>query len=159
MKGVNHPESGPNPAQQQHVDSTDVNRMSDKYLKSRLVGNPNGRKPMFIDVPSDSFHDMMNKVSRIQQDFVKLPARLRSRFLNSPGVLLAFVDNPDNRREAVGLGLIHDPELLYQIESERAAKRAPKVQQTELNPLPLKADLEAQPEYKGGKPPKTPSIP
>jgi len=50
-----HPESGPNPTQQNQLNETDINRMSAKYLRTRLAGNPNGRKPMFINVPSATF--------------------------------------------------------------------------------------------------------
>lgn len=153
-KGGTHPVSGPNPAQQHHLDSTDINRITAKHLVQRAQGNPQGRKPMFIEVSSASFHDMMNRVSRIKEDFDRLPARLRQRFLNSPGVLLAFTEDPANRREAVSLGLIEDPELLYQIEAEKASKRPIKPVQVELVP---RVDPEANPGYKAPREPKTPS--
>jgi len=149
-----HPESGPNPVPQSDVERTDINYMSTKHLQARMQGNPNGRKPMFIDVPSLSFHEMMNKVATIREDFASLPARIRGRFYNDPHVLLSFIEKPENRREAVRLGLIHDPELSYQMERERQQKAAQKVEQTSLVP---QADPEAQPSYKAPKGPKTPS--
>jgi len=54
------------------------------------------------------------------------------------------------------MGLIHDPELAYAIEQESARKRPTEVQQDLTEPLPLKADPEAQPARtppKGGKTP------
>lgn len=148
-----HPVSGPNPTQQNQVAETDINKMSAKYLKTRAIGNPNGRKPMFIDVPSASFHEMMNTVVRIQETFARLPARIRSKFMYNPVVLLSWLEQPDNRREAVKLGLIDDPELAYRMEQEKAAKAAPApVQETLIH----KADPESQPAYKGAQAPKTP---
>lgn len=149
-----HAESGPvNPTVQSQVSETDINAMSAKYLKSRMAGNPQGRKPMFIEVPSASFHEMMNKVARIRQDFERLSAKLRRRFMDDPGVMLAFVENPDNREECVKLGLIDDPELAYEIEARARAKSA-KVEQQSLVP---KADPEAQPSYKAPEGARTPS--
>jgi len=151
-----HPESGPNPTQQNQLNETDINRMSAKYLRTRLAGNPNGRKPMFINVPSATFHDMMNKVVQIQDQFQRLSANIRRKFMNNPTVMLSWLENPDNRREGVKMGLIHDPELAYAIEQESARKRPTEVQQDLTEPLPLKADPEAQPARtppKGGKTP------
>jgi len=145
-KGV-HPASGPNPTIQADRQHTDINLMSEKYLKTRLGGNPNGRKPMFIDVPSLSYHEMLNKVVKIQSDFDSLPARLRGRFHNNPTTMLAFIEQPENRRECVKLGLIDDPELKYQIEME--SKLHEKVKQEKLfNEAKLKADDESNPHKK-----------
>lgn len=151
-KGM-HPVSGPNPTQQSQLPETDINMMSAKYLKSRMAGNPNGRKPMFIEVPSASFHEMMNTVMRMRDDFSRLSAKVRAKFMNDPGVMLAWLENPDNRREGVRMGLIDDPELAYNMEQERLRKTALKVEQTDSVP---RADPEAQPGYKGSKDPKTP---
>lgn len=148
-----HPESGPNPTQQSQIVETDINKMSAKYLRTRMAGNPNGRKPMFIDVTAVSFHDMMNKVVRIQESFLSLSAKIRMKFMNNPTVMLSWLEVPENRREAVRMGLIDDPELAYQMEVEKARKAAPIVEQTSIVP---KADNEAQPAYKGSKEPKTP---
>lgn len=38
--------------------------------------------------------------------FNALPARIRNRFVNDPAELLSFLRNPENREEAIYLGLI-----------------------------------------------------
>lgn len=37
---------------------------------------------------------------------MSLPAELRKRFRNDPGMLLAFLEDPQNRAEAESLGLV-----------------------------------------------------
>lgn len=156
-----HPVSGPNPTQQNQLNETDINKMSAKYLRTRLAGNPNGRKPMFITVPSATFHDMMNKVVQIQDQFQRLSANIRRKFMNNPTVMLSWLENPDNRREGVKMGLIDDPELAYAMEQEAASKKATqegfKFQVPEpLLDQSLRPDPEAQPSRtppKGGKTP------
>lgn len=118
MARTYHPESGPNPTDQAAAESQDISKMAAKHLKARLAGNILGRVPIFMEVPSASFHDMLNKVVQIQSDFHSLPSKIRAKFMNNPNTLLSFVQNPDNHVESVRLGLIDDPETLYHLQME-----------------------------------------
>lgn len=129
---------------QQHLrDDADINKMSDKLLKQRMLGNAAGRKPFFGVVPSETYHEMMNKVALIDEQFAKLPARMRTRFRNRPEFLLRFLADETNRKEAIKMGLIEVPPDLrddgQQVDLEEEARKAGE---------PAKADEEAQPRFK-----------
>lgn len=119
--GVHRP-SGVSRTVQADAEKGDINRMASRLFRQRLQGDPNGRKPQFMEVPSESFHEMLNKVTKIQENFRNIPARVRARFANSPAVLLDWLKNPENRREGVKMGLIYDPELARELEMDEERK-------------------------------------
>ncbi len=57
-----------------------------------------------------SFHESMNIVTKSQENFALLPAKIRTKFDNNPAKLLQFLDNPENALEAASLGLIKKTE-------------------------------------------------
>lgn len=66
--------------------------------------------PIYADFTSvDDFLDAQTKLKEAAERFDQLPARIRSRFRNSPAELLMFVLNENNREEAIELGLIPKP--------------------------------------------------
>lgn len=154
-----HPESRVSRTIQSDAEVGNINAMAAKYFKQRLKGNPDGRQPMFIDVPSESFHEMLNKVTAIQETFRRIPARLRARFANSPAVLMDWLKDPQNRVEAVRMGLINDPEIAAQLQqaafqaSQEAARRQADdpFDQVDLVDEADKADSPVKP---GSKPPQ-----
>jgi len=131
--------------QQQFKDEADINHITEQYLKKGQLGNPNAtRQPIFGDFSSTSFQEMQNKIIDAEQAFAALPGRLRARFQNSPFQLLRFCENPNNKKEAIRLGLIEpDPE------PTPAGQQVLKL--AEMPPVP-KADPEAQPPFKGARP-------
>lgn len=98
--------------QQAPAQAADINNIVGMHLKGpgRMglpIGNPHASQSMrFIDVPSESYHDMLNRVSRIDAMFQDLPSRVRSRFRNNAGLLLQYVEDPANRDGAIKLGLV-----------------------------------------------------
>jgi len=157
-----HPHSNEVRTVQSDAEAGNINNMAGRVLQARMRGNPDGRKPMFMEVPSESFHEMLNKVTQVQHTFQRIPARIRSRFANSPAVMMDWLQNPDNRIEAVKLGLIDDPEIRAQLEeaASQAARMAARRRsndpfedesQLDLEEEANKADEEAQPSH---KPPK-----
>lgn len=56
-----------------------------------------------------SFHEALQAQLDAREAFMALPARVRRRFENDPGVLLDFLADPNNRSEAVELGLLTAP--------------------------------------------------
>lgn len=139
--------------QQHFKDETEINHIVRKYLK----GHPlpvTTKTAMFGDFPSMDFHEMKNAIADIDSQFAALPAKLRGRFKNDPYQLIRWMENPDNAKEAVKLGLIpangpeYDPDAILkaheQLDLEREAEK--------LESEAKKADPEAQPSH--GKPPK-----
>lgn len=59
----------------------------------------------FTNVPD--FHAAMNLVRQAQEEFVRVPANIRARFLNDPQEFMNFFENPDNYTEALKLGLVN----------------------------------------------------
>jgi phage internal scaffolding protein len=52
------------------------------------------------------YHSALNKINATMDDFMALPAQLRVRFGHDPVQLLEFLENDQNRDEAIQLGLI-----------------------------------------------------
>lgn len=103
--------------QQNFVSETDINVKMARHMRgpnAQLpLGNPgpNARQGRFMDMPSESFHEMLNRVTDARHQFMNLPAKVRTRFQNDPYQLLRFLENPANRPEAERLGLV-DPKYV-----------------------------------------------
>lgn len=148
--------------QQHFKDQADAGQRIRKHMATsgrfgQPIGDPNAtRQPRFLDLSSsDSYHDMLNRVTQINSMFGALPARIRTQFQNRPEVLMKFCENPANTATAVKLGLIDDPEVIQAVLSlEAAADKEAK----EAGEKPAsKADPEAQPPYtpsRGTNPPE-----
>lgn len=115
--------------QQQFKDECDINVIVKRF---GLTGElPNG-----IDMPVSGdftgvtdFHTAMNMVRQAQESFQELPGEIRERFNNDPAKVIAFLENANNRDEAVRLGMIAKPvekprDVIAAVD-ELAAKIAP----------------------------------
>lgn len=153
----NHKQPGDKPGskvQQSAAQDADLNRMVARHMAGpgRMglpIGNPAAtRQPRFLDLSSaDSYHDMLNRVTQIDELFRRLPGRIRNRFQNRPEILMKFCEDPANTKEAVKLGLIDDPEVIQQVLD---AEQMDLEQQAAKAAEPVKADPEAQPSFKKG---------
>ena len=56
------------------------------------------------DAP-DNYVDVMNQLNEARDQFMSLPARVRSRFDNDPGQFVNFVSDASNVEEMIALGL------------------------------------------------------
>jgi phage internal scaffolding protein len=54
----------------------------------------------------NDYHSAMNKIKEAEASFMALPAKLRQKFDHDPNALLNFLENEQNRDEAIQLGLI-----------------------------------------------------
>lgn len=145
---------------QQHMkDDADITKMVARHLKgpqaqrSLPMGNPNAtRKPMFGDFTQlpIGYHEMLNMVMKVDQVFAQQPARVRARFHQRPELLIDFIKDPANVREAVKLGLIEDPEILQAVMDAEAQADAEAAQAAEAKAP--KADDEAQPRHRNSNP-------
>ena len=85
-------------------DECDINTIVERFgvtgeLPSALSIN------MAILAVSD-YHSAINAVRAAEESFMALPAKLRARFDHDPNALLQFLQNEQNRDEAIQLGLI-----------------------------------------------------
>lgn len=117
--------------QQQFAEECDINTIVERF---GLTGElPNGvAMPVSGDFTGvTDFHTAMNLVRQAQESFLELPAQIRERFANDPARVMAFLENPENRDEAVKLGIVAaPPEVTRDVVKavdELAARLVPKV--------------------------------
>jgi len=102
--GLSCPE--PTLAQQNFKDECDINYIVRQFgLTGELPGKP--LSPQYGDFTGVlDYHSAVNAVLAAQDDFMELPAQLRSRFNNDPAELIDFLELEENREEAIKLGLV-----------------------------------------------------
>ncbi len=104
---------GPSMTQQNFKDETDINNILAKYAKTGLIDHINKYGGHYSEMPDESdFHAAMNLVTNAQSMFAELPSGIRANFDNDPALFLDFLDDPENRDEAIEMGLFpaEDPE-------------------------------------------------
>jgi phage internal scaffolding protein len=91
--------------QQQFKEESDINTIVDRFLKSGVLPTA-ASMPQYVDYEGVfDFQSAMNVVKAADDNFMRLDAKVRARFNNSPQAFLEFFSNPDNAEEAVRLGL------------------------------------------------------
>ncbi|WNK14838.1 MAG: internal scaffolding protein [Microvirus sp.] len=95
--------------QQQFKEETDINTIVKRFgLTGELPGDfQMPRSGDFTEV--NDFQSAMNMIRTAQQEFDRMPAELRARFNFDPQRLFDFLDDGNNRAEALKLGLIQPP--------------------------------------------------
>lgn len=95
--------------QPQFAEDADINTIVRRFGVTGEL--PNGvampRSGDFSDAVD--FHQAMNLVRQAEDAFLAVPAETRARFQHDPGALIAFLEDPANREEAISLGLIPKP--------------------------------------------------
>ena len=93
--------------QQSFKDEADINTIVRRFGLT-------GQLPQDLQMPVSGdftgisdYHTAMNMVLAAQDEFLRVPADVRARFQNDPAQLMAFLDDPANRSEAVSLGLVN----------------------------------------------------
>lgn len=109
----------------------DINAIMARYEKTGLMKDPNTGAPTRIPQFGDfsdigDYHAVMTRLADLQDQFMKLPAKIRARFDNDPGKLVAFVEDDRNYAEAVKLGIVEERQ--YVQPPELAAGKAGSVQ-------------------------------
>jgi len=106
--GLNFDKSDPKSrsvTNQSDKDLTDVNKIMGRYEKTGLLPQTT-RQPIFGDFTEiGDYHQVCQRVVKVNEAFLCLPAGVRSKFLNDPQNLIAFLNDTNNDREAVQLGL------------------------------------------------------
>jgi len=91
--------------QQQFKEDSDINTIVDRFMKSGVLPNP-VNMPQYVDYEGVfDFQSAMNVVRQADENFMRMDAKVRARFNNSPQEFLEFFANPENTDEAIRLGL------------------------------------------------------
>ncbi len=113
----------PSLAQQHMKDECDINVIVERF-------GVTGRIPVTAIEPSygdfsgvGNYHDALNRIKAADEAFMALPAKIRARFDHDPNALLQFLQNDDNRNEAIEIGLIDGEPVVQTIVS---AEETPK---------------------------------
>ena len=97
--------SDPSLTQQQFKEEADINTIVDRFMKTGVMPDAVSM-PQYVDYEGVfDFQSAMNVVRQADENFMRMDAKVRARFNNSPQQFLEFFANPDNAEEAVRLGL------------------------------------------------------
>jgi phage internal scaffolding protein len=130
----------PTLTQQSFAEEVDINFIANRYGLT-------GEMPQVLDMPAYGdftgifdFQTAQNAVIEAQRQFMTLPAKLRTRFDNDPQKLLTFLEDPDNKEEAMFLGIISKPTQaeIDQAHAKDPAKTPPPQKEGENPPTPPK---------------------
>lgn len=96
---------------QSFAEDADINQCLKKYgsvenynAAQALAGV--SKQGVFADVSAMDFEKAQALVNDANAEFAQLPSDIRDYFNNNPSILLEFLANPDNKAEAIRLGLI-----------------------------------------------------
>lgn len=92
--------------EQSHKDQCDVNKIIEKYDRTGLLTHVTKIEARFGDVTGVDFRRAQDIYINAQKMFDDLPAHVKKRFNQNAGELLEFMENEENRKEAIELGLI-----------------------------------------------------
>lgn len=91
--------------QQQFKEDSDINTIVDRFMKSGVLPTP-VNMPQYVDYEGIfDYQSAMNSVRAADEQFMRMDAKVRARFNNSPQEFLAFFADPANTDEAIRLGL------------------------------------------------------
>jgi phage internal scaffolding protein len=111
-------------AQQHFKDECDINNILRQFNITGLLPE-SSLSPRYGDFTGISdYHTALNRVIAAEDEFMALPAQIRSRFDNDPAKLIEFLENSDNKDEAIKLGLVDSVELpqVVEVPQEKAAE-------------------------------------
>jgi len=105
VKSIN---TEPSLTQQQFKTECDINNIMRRFAQTGEITHLNRRRGSFQDLSEigESYQEMLSTVKMAQDAFMELDPKIRDRFKNDPGNLLAFISDEKNKEEAIKLGLI-----------------------------------------------------
>ena len=112
----------PSLAQQHMKDECDINVIVERFGVTGLLPQT-PVSPQYGDFSGvTDYHSALNQINATMDDFMALPAQLRVRFDHDPVKLLEFLENDQNRDEAIHLGLIDGQPVVEPIVSSETPK-------------------------------------
>ncbi|QXP07863.1 MAG: internal scaffolding protein [Arizlama microvirus] len=99
----------PTRAQQHHKDECDINVILERFGKTGQmpVNAISGTYGDFSGV--HDYHTALNTLIAAEHEFDSLPANIRKRFGNEPAKLIEFLNDSNNKEQAIELGLVNRP--------------------------------------------------
>jgi phage internal scaffolding protein len=110
--------------QQHFKDECDINNILRQFNITGLLPEQ-AISPRYGDFTGISdYHTALNQVIAAEDEFMSLPAHIRARFENDPAQLIEFLNNSENKDEAIKLGLVDKTENLPQVVEDSQEKAA-----------------------------------
>ncbi len=96
----------PSLAQQHMKDECDINVLVERFgVTGSMPVAP--IEPSYGDFSGvGDYHTALNKIKAADEAFMALPAKIRAKFDHDPNALLNYLQNEENREEAIQIGLI-----------------------------------------------------
>lgn len=99
----------PSLTKQNHKKECDVNNIISSYVKTGTIAHTSSRTARYGDFSGEvDYMQSLNSVIEAQEQFEMLPSSVRERFANNPANLLKFLEDKNNKSEAIQLGIIND---------------------------------------------------
>lgn len=111
----------PSKTQQQFKDTVDVNNIMKKYKKTGVVTHlRNAAQGLYMDLTAiPDLAEAKMQIAHAEELFMQIPAELRLKFNNDPALLISYLKDPANKKEAQAHGLIK-PDPVLPFEEEKA---------------------------------------
>jgi len=124
--------------EQQHANDQNINTIMRKMRTQGILPSlkEGGQYGNFTN--AQDFQIAQNKIIEAKNDFNRLPAELRKQFDNEPYNLLIYLEDPENREEAIQNGLL-PPDPIKEPPKKITAQKA--VETPEEQPEPKKASV------------------
>lgn len=103
---------GSSKTKQSFKNECDINLIVNKFKATGVITHQNNQPAQYGYAPEIDFREALQTVMEAEESFGKLPAAVRQRFMNDPAELIDFLGDPENRDEAVELGLMEAPEAV-----------------------------------------------
>lgn len=112
-----HPFTGeitypPSLTKQEHAAECDINNIIQAFSQTGQINHvrANAALGRYADLPDHlTLQDALNITIEAEAAFMSLPAKVRDRFHQDPSEFLAFMADPENKAEAMELGLLELP--------------------------------------------------
>jgi phage internal scaffolding protein len=102
-------------AQQHFKDECDINNILRQFNITGILPE-HAVSPRYGDFTGVmDYHSALNQVIAAEDEFMSLPATTRARFENDPAQLIEFLNNSENKDEAIKLGLVNPSVELPQV--------------------------------------------
>lgn len=107
-------EPGSSRTKQSFKDQVNINKIIKKHRRTGMLNHVNSKRPFYGDVSNlTDYAGALQKVKEAEELFGNMSADIRERFGNNPQEMITFLENPDNLKEAIELGMVlkkPDPE-------------------------------------------------
>ena len=125
--------------EQAHKNETDINQILRKYDKTGLITHISKFEGSYGDHTGLEYKEALDLVINAQHSFEQLPATIKKYFGQSPENLLRFMEDENNRDEAIKLGLI-DPK--WTLETDGLGEHVLFGENKNVEPTPPKEESE-----------------